>query len=232
MSAEAADPRKEPDEAKPTVAGYVDAVKDGRVYGWAFDRLRPEARIAIRVMNEGALVLALVADKARPDLAAGSVGDGRHAFEAELPSGCSELVSVLAVCPETGVEVLLQARAPAGADAPPAGTSSEELRTTIMAVAHTQRVLHRNVQALAQSVEALRGRPQEDPGSGTADAADDLDARIRALESSVVRIDGIIAPLDEAAKAQPLRGSDPVARLIAVTAALMGAAALAVALLD
>src|SRR5689334_22274800 len=96
---------------RPTVAGYLDAVTGSRIFGWAWDPERPDARIAIRFQVGGEIVAALIADAKREDLVANGIGDGGHAFEVALPDGIDpKAVRVLAVCPHSGETLELQQR--------------------------------------------------------------------------------------------------------------------------
>jgi hypothetical protein len=220
-----------PEEAgtAPSVVGYVDAIVDGRVYGWAYDRTRPGARIAVRVEHEGDLLAAFIADRAREDLVAGGVGDGRHAFEAELPQGVAAgPLRVLAVAPETGICVELPLRGSPGAVAAPAGTAPEDLRDAVRAVAHAQRVLHRHVQSLAKSVDELSQGGTPAAGlSGADQAPDDLAGRVAALEAAVLRIDGLIEATSAKLKVTGPVQSDRLARFYAIGAALLSVIAVA-----
>lgn len=210
-------------ETAPTVSGYVDAIVDGRVYGWAFDRARPGARIAVRIEHEGDLLAAFIADRAREDLVAGGIGDGQHAFEAELPEGVAAgPLRVLAVCPVSGICVELPRRSAPGAVAAPAGTAPEDLREAVRAVAHAQRVLHRHVQSLAQSVDALnRGGAETSDDAGASPVSGDLTSRIAALEAAILRIDGLLQAAGAKARDTVPARSDRLTRLLAVSAALL-----------
>ena len=102
-------------EADIQIEGRVDAVANGRVYGWAWDRAAPEGRLEIQVRlpgPAGETVLGTgLADHPRPDLAANGVGDGRHAFEIALgqdaPAEPGDLL-VVARDPASGRELALQ----------------------------------------------------------------------------------------------------------------------------
>src|SRR5262245_50426121 len=95
--AERLDPAPEQDNAKP-MNGRVDAIDQGRIFGWAFDPMAPDQRLTIRVLLDGKAIAEAVADRNRPDLRRNGIGDGKHAFEVALPelvqSRASELVVV------------------------------------------------------------------------------------------------------------------------------------------
>ena len=76
------------------IAGYVDELREDRVWGWAWDRRSPSLRLEIQVWIGDNPVATALADRARPDLKANGVGDGQHAFEIPLPEATAETVSL------------------------------------------------------------------------------------------------------------------------------------------
>lgn len=66
--------------------GRVDAIKDGRIYGWAWDPSEPDRRLVVDVFHADAQLGSATADRFREDLRQSEVGDGRHAFVFDLPS--------------------------------------------------------------------------------------------------------------------------------------------------
>jgi hypothetical protein len=77
------------------ITGYVDELREDRVWGWAWDRRSPSLRVEIQVWIGDNPVAAALADRPRPDLKANGVGDGEHAFEIALPEATTETVSLL-----------------------------------------------------------------------------------------------------------------------------------------
>src|SRR3954454_18001085 len=65
--------------------GAIDRIEDGWILGWASNREYPSERLCLRVRLDGRQVAALTADMYRADLEHAGKGDGRHAFEVELP---------------------------------------------------------------------------------------------------------------------------------------------------
>lgn len=90
--------------------GFIDALDGGRLFGWAWDRLRPDERLQIEISLDGTVVANVTADQLRPDLRAGGIGDGQHAFEVAVPEGASP--NVVAVSPATGERHELRMREP------------------------------------------------------------------------------------------------------------------------
>ncbi len=94
--------------------GRVDAIEEGRLYGWAFDPSYPTERLIIRVLLDDKPIAEAPADKDRPDLKRNGIGDGMHAFEVMLPqfavARAGELVVVAANA--TGAEQKLRVPKP------------------------------------------------------------------------------------------------------------------------
>jgi len=83
MSDTAAQPATQPTR----VLGFVDAIDQGRVYGWAWQPDAPSARLEVEIMVEDRILATGVADKMRPDLVENHIGDGAHAFEVPVTLG-------------------------------------------------------------------------------------------------------------------------------------------------
>jgi hypothetical protein len=73
------------------VRGSVDALSDLHVAGWLQAPSEPERRIAFEAVlaDTGEVVSRGIADRFRPDLLAGGIGDGRHGFHGRLSRGLS-----------------------------------------------------------------------------------------------------------------------------------------------
>jgi hypothetical protein len=222
-----------------TVTGYIDAIAENRVFGWAWDPQRPTARIAIRIMGGGDSIAALIANQRREDLIANGVGDGAHAFDAMLPDGVlPDEVQVFAVCPESGKTIEL-ARAPAPALEGPSSLPAT-LHETIGRLVRAQRLLHGNLQSAILAIEELRKAKAEPAGARDADDADKdaqhvdgalLAERIDTLEAAALRIDGLLARHSALLPELKRRSSDRLSRVLAGSALFFAAAALLVALL-
>lgn len=91
----------EQNNTKP-VNGRVDAIDQGRVFGWAFDPAEPHRRVAIRVILDGKTIAEATADRERPDLRRNGIGDGKHAFEIALPEPAASRTSDLVVVAVNG----------------------------------------------------------------------------------------------------------------------------------
>ncbi|WP_457797496.1 glycosyltransferase family 4 protein [Methylocystis sp. S23] len=67
------------------VAGHLDETRHGAVRGWAWRPDRPEERLLIDVFIGGRFAGQCLANLFRPDLEEAGIGDGRYAFQLNLP---------------------------------------------------------------------------------------------------------------------------------------------------
>jgi glycosyltransferase involved in cell wall biosynthesis len=67
--------------------GKLDTVGLRRIGGWARDPAAPQTPVVLVILANGVEIAQVVADRYRPDLEKAGIGDGRHAFELELPAG-------------------------------------------------------------------------------------------------------------------------------------------------
>ena len=72
-------------------AGRVDSASRDVIAGWARDTLSPEEPVALQVLDNGALIARVLANRYRGDLKDAGFGSGRHAFEWRAPGGLSPL---------------------------------------------------------------------------------------------------------------------------------------------
>ena len=108
----------EQNNTKP-VNGRVDAIDQGRVFGWAFDPAEPQRRVAIRVILDGKTIAEAAADRDRPDLRRNGIGDGKHAFEIALPEPAASRASDLVVVAVNGPDNEQALRVPRPTSRPP-----------------------------------------------------------------------------------------------------------------
>lgn len=91
--------------------GNVDAIDRERLFGWVWCPQRPDAQIDVIVRMNGHTLLKVKADRERIDLRRNGIGNGKHAFEIELPEAAlaaADSLSVVAITPETGAETALR----------------------------------------------------------------------------------------------------------------------------
>ena len=186
----------------PAVQGYVEAISDQRVHGWAWSPASPEARLRVELRRGEAVLQAVVAELPRADLASNGVGDGAHAFVLDLGpelTAADAGFDVVAIAPD-GSETALAAPPP-----PVLATGGESVRRALEGLAASQRVMHRNLQAVLM---ATRGREPIDAALERIAATQAaLDARTAELELFVTRLDERLATLATTqAPPQPARG--------------------------
>ena len=149
------DGKSEPPDSN--LSGYVDAIVSGRIYGWAWDASNPGRAVAVEIRHGEKLIGKVEASRFREDLKNIGVGDGRHAFEFELPDELRDAPSsdINIVFHESGVELARNAPMMLGSDGPeaePAGASAPEedplagrirrLEESVSKVAHITLSMH------------------------------------------------------------------------------------------
>lgn len=197
-----------------TIEGRVDAVAAARVYGWAWDRSRPDERLSIelRVIEGGkaTTLAAAPADRERADLKANGVGDGRHAFEIPVSDGTDPAaLTIVARVPATGEEVVLHA------PTPEERVLEQAVLPRLAQLAARQQALGR---ALAELGERIKPPPEDPRIDGLAADLADARERIAGLEVFLLRIDGTLRDLHGGVAAlEGGRGPGPLALALAAT---------------
>ena len=171
------------------VAGYVEAVTVNAAMGWTWipgqaEPLAVELRLGAQVVAEA------VADGLRADLVSSGIGDGRHAFTLRVPETLRPRLAELRVF----------ARTPDGAAVPLGSVPAEDgvaerllqLSRGMEMLIGSQRVLHRNVQAVLLA-GGQAGAPAEGAPVAAAQAA--LADGIATLELFVIRLEQGMAGL-------------------------------------
>lgn len=221
MAAEAAPSLQPPDAATPLasadpdaatrpsdIQGYVDAYEQRRAYGWAFDRAHPQARLRIELRFGDRQAGETIANRARPDLLAGGVGDGGCAFEVAIdddrePTGA---MTVVAVNPATGARHVLPGPAAAapGPATPAAVTPQDTARIESMLelLQASQRRALTAMQAAERKFDEAAARLTRLPElTQTLDqiraTQGDLARRIAEAEVFLVRFDGVLSQLEK-----------------------------------
>lgn len=78
-------PGNDPRQLGARLSGHLDGVEHDRIEGWAQDPDRPDAKVLIRIFDNGIPITDLPAALYREDLQAAGIGNGEHAFRLELP---------------------------------------------------------------------------------------------------------------------------------------------------
>jgi hypothetical protein len=177
------------------IVGHIDALQGGRVFGWGWDGNHPGDRLEVelRLERDGGPPVTLarvLADRPRPDLAGGGIGDGAHAFEAELtlPEGAdpSRVVAIVR-SPSTGETATF------------AQPNPEDQRLDRLLGPHLQRIgeridaLRRDQRQLAAAQQTI-GRLLRDAGEGVAALRTDA---TRLETTQVERTEAMAATLQE-----------------------------------
>ncbi len=74
-----------PPESQPSVAGYVDGIRDGHVHGWALNRHDPAERMHVQLTEGVDIICDALADILREDLGREGHADARHGFAIAIP---------------------------------------------------------------------------------------------------------------------------------------------------
>jgi hypothetical protein len=214
--------------------GRVDAIDDGRLFGWAFDPAAPTKRLTIRVLLDGKPIAEAVADKDRPDLKRSGIGDGGHAFDVMLPQFAAMRAGELVVVAINGAGAEQALRVPKpdeqAAEALIAAPMTRILDKLDMLMA-AQRQLQVNQRSLQRIAPVIDGSG----GSTAVDAADvsnsienlrgDVNQRLTELDVHLMRMDGVVAGMEKRMESLQKRSGGDVKPLILLLFVLVGFAA-------
>lgn len=226
------------DNAQPAkvepMKGRVDAIDDGRLFGWAFDPSAPTKRLTIRVLLDGKPIAEAAADQERPDLKRSGIGDGAHAFNVMLPQFAAIRAAELVVVAinGAGVEQALRVPKPAeqAAEALIAAPMTRILDKLDMLMA-AQRQLQVNQRSLQRTAPTLDGT-----GSGSSvDGLDisnsienmrsDVNIRLTELDVHLMRLDGVVGGMEKRIESLQKRSSGDIKPLFLLLFVLVGFAA-------
>lgn len=195
-----------PDRAE--IEGRLDAVANGRVYGWAWDRNRPGEPLEIQIRLAGPSaddrpLASGTADLPRTDLQANGVGDGRHAFEVQLDltDGIdASRVIAIARSPATGDVLVL--RQPSDGEKLIEQSLHPHLARIAIALEAAKRE-QQQTSALQQGlVRAVRDLQKQVPADGATalaelrEAAGTSAARFDAVEAGLERVEGRVEAIE------------------------------------
>jgi hypothetical protein len=223
------------EKVEPT-KGRVDAIDDGRLFGWAFDPAAPTKRLTIRVLLDGKPIAEAVADKDRPDLKRSGIGDGAHAFDVMLPQFAAMRAGELVVVAINGAGVEQALRVPKpdeqAAEALIAAPMTRILDKLDMLMA-AQRQLQVNQRSLQRVAPVIDGT-----SSAAVDAADvsnsienlrgDVNQRLTELDVHLMRMDGVVAAMEKRMESLQKRSNGDAKPLFLLLFVLVGFAAGAV----
>ena len=75
------------DTAPTRLEGSLDRVSHDTIEGWAFDPAAPHVPVTVVILDNGAEIGRVIADRYRDDLEAAGIGDGCHAFSCAVLGG-------------------------------------------------------------------------------------------------------------------------------------------------
>lgn len=195
------------------IQGFVDAFEQRRAYGWAFDRAHPQARLRIELRFGDEQVGETIANRARPDLLSGGVGDGACAFEVAIeddraPTGS---MTVVAVNPATGARHILPGPASVESSAPVTPQDSAKVESLLELLQASQSRALSAMQAAERKFDDAAKRLTRIPDlSRLNDLSQSLDQirstqgdlarRIAEAEVFLVRFDSVLNGMEKANK--------------------------------
>lgn len=187
------------------LTGRVDELKNGKIYGWAFNEGQPDEHLVIRVMQGPQVIASGVANLMRRDLPEAGIGNGDHAFEIPLPPNIVSFQGLMIVAQSVkSGEVPL-----------PIATNEDRRLDDLFSIFASQ--YEEALIRFKEEIDAVKDRVEElatdAPGRGRSDIPDDLNQRLVKLEQRMdasevffVRIDEMVRQLvDEKKKGQRKR---------------------------
>ena len=213
VAADKPDVAPEQNNAKP-LKGRVDAIDQGRVFGWAFDPETPEKRLAIRVLLDGKVIAEALADRNRPDLKRNGIGDGNHAFEIPLPEMASARSGDLVVLAATGKGGELPLRVPKpdeqAAEALIAAPLAKVLDKLDVLMAAQRQLQVSQRSALRSKIDDTD--EAESPGlaaisDDVANLRSEITQRLTDLDVHLMRLDGVVAGMEKSLNALKQRSN-------------------------
>ncbi|CAN7376849.1 MULTISPECIES: hypothetical protein [Brucella] len=228
VEAQSASPTAQRTEA---MKGRVDAIEEGRLYGWAFDPSYPTERLIIRVLLDDKPIAEAPADKERPDLKRNGIGDGLHAFEVMLPQFAAARAGDLVVVAANAAGNEQKLRVPKpdeqAAEALIAAPMTRILDKLDMLMA-AQRQLQVNQRSLQRAAPTIDSSGNAAPAelldiAGSVDALrTDLHQRMTELDVHIMRMDGVVAGLEQRMEDVRKRSSGDIKVLFVLAAVLTG----------
>lgn len=214
--------------------GRVDAIDDGRLFGWAFDPTAPNMRLTIRVLLDGKPIAEAIADKERPDLKRNGIGDGGHAFDVMLPQFAAIRAGELVVVAINGAGVEQPLRVPKpdeqAAEALIAAPMTRILDKLdmLMAAQRQLQVNQRSLQRPTPVIDAGGNGPAVDlvDISGSIEGLrGDVNQRLTELDVHLMRLDGVVAGLEKRIEVFQKRSNGDIKPLFLLLFVLVGFAA-------
>ena len=207
------------------IDGRIDAITGGRLYGWAWDRVRPSDHMEVEIRVGGKLVATAFANQPRDDLKANGVGDGCHAFELAIELAPGETPTAAARAPATGDVVPL--RLPSDMET----VTESVLGPTLLRMSALMDATQRNQQTVLRGLRELLKQGQAAPNADKrleelAASQEELKTQVSGIEIFLMRIDEHLHEVNNSLKQHTPVAVDKPLR-IAVTALAAGTIGLA-----
>lgn len=222
-------PVAEQNNARP-VSGRVDAIDQGRVFGWAFDPTTPNKRLAIRVMLDGKTIAEAAADRDRPDLKRNGIGDGKHAFEIALPEPAVTRTADLVVVAVSGQDNEQMLRVPRpheqAAEALIAAPLAKVLDRLDVLMA-SQRQLQVSQRSFLRTQQIDEAGETETVGlidisTAVAGLRTEITQRLSDLDVHLMRLDGVVAAMEKNLSGLQKRSNGELKPLLLLLFVLVG----------
>jgi len=219
----------------PRIQGRLDAIEGRRLFGWVWDPGLPNERLLVRILLEGRMVASATADLPRVDLRRNGIGDGGYAFEVELAeslANVSESLTVVAVSPSTGEEIILQSptqteRAAEAAITVPLNRVLDRMDLLIEAQRRSQLMQREASEALRSTAQQVEAITSQESGINAAleivtSTQAELSRRVADIEVFHLRFDKVLADFDTRIEDLTKAADRPFRRAVALLIALCG----------
>jgi hypothetical protein len=211
---------------KPNVAaieGFIDAIADGKVFGWAWDRQRPQERLEIEIKRDETVLARGRADRPRPDLAGGSMGDGTYAFEITLDGAAdAHDIAVFAKAGPEGEAVKLAVHSEPGPE--DLSTGLRRVEANLLALAHSHRQAATALMGVLRDIRNDEGQTNkiaavEEAMAQISAGQQSLQTRFDAIEIFLLRFDTLLRQFDDRLTQAPDDKNGPHRMIIALLSA-------------
>lgn len=181
------------------IDGRIDAITGGRLYGWAWDRVRPSDHLEVEIRVGDRLVATAFANQPRDDLKANGVGDGCHAFELAVDLAPGETPVAIARSPVTGDVMPL--RLPSDVET----VTESVLGPTLLRMSALMDATQRNQQTVLRGLRELMKQGQAAPNAdkrleALAAAQEELKTQVNGIEVFLMRIDEYLHEVNNSLK--------------------------------
>lgn len=228
-----------PEQDNQPLKGRVDAIDQGQVFGWAFDPAAPDKRLTVRVLMDDKVIAEAVADRGRADLRRNGIGDGKHAFEIDLPESAAARVGELVAIALDGQGSEHKLRVPRpdeqAAEALIAAPLTMVLdKLDVLMAAQRQIQVSQRSFLRTQQIDQASGETESigliDISEAVGNLRTEINQRLNDLDVHMMRLDGVVAGMENKTNELQKRSNGdvkPVLLLLFVLAGFVAGACLA-----